>query len=518
MGIGILLLTGLMSTGQPAADELIGLPERGFNVPFKIKNNQIQEVILFESVDQGRSWSQKGVKAPSDDPIKNAFVVNVPADGVYWYSLTVVDRNNVRDPVHPSKAAEIMKVLVDTKRPEVRLTASRQGDMVVADWTIQEDNPKLSTFKLEYRSTDMPAERWVIVDTTPQLVGRAAFKPAGTSAVTVRLSMLDLAKNSGGDQVEVGATVQPIGVPVPPANSNVTPANDGGIGSPFQARPAAVVREHASNVPDSLEPVTGSGGQVPPKSFANTTAGGALATTGAQGPAMSPPAGGSPAPARGPVPGLEYRNTNRLNVEYTVDKVGASGIGSVDLYWTRDDGANWQRLTGEQVTAAQPGLDGMAAAKRSIAAELPGEGRYGLYLVVRSGVGLGKQPPKNGDRPQLRVEVDMTPPEGVLYGLQPAQGQTDAVVVRWKAGDLNLAERPIRLEWSERKGGPWSRISETDLANTGYYTWKLPTQIPGKVFIKMTIADLAGNTGIAETAEPVTIDLSEPEARIISIK
>ena len=232
---------------------------------------------------------------------------------------------------------------------------------------------------------------------------------------------------------------------------------------------------------------------------------------------MAPTGGGTPPPARGPVPGLEYRNSNRLNVEYTVDKVGASGLGSVDLYVTRDDGANWQRLTGEQLAAAQPGLDGMPPTKRSIAAELPGEGRYGLYLVVRSGVGLGKQPPRNGDKPQMRVEVDMTPPEGTLYGLQPAPGQVDAVIIRWKATDLNLAERPIRLEWTDRKGGTWTQIGDTNLQNTGSYNWRLPSQIPGKVYLKMSITDLAGNTAVAESAEPVTIDLTEPEAKITGL-
>jgi hypothetical protein len=206
-----------------------------------------------------------------------------------------------------------------------------------------------------------------------------------------------------------------------------------------------------------------------------------------------------------------------LKIEYTVDKVGASGLGSVDLYVTRDDGATWQRLTGEQLPAPAPGLDGVTPAKRSIAAELPGEGRYGFYLIVRSGVGLGKPPPRNGDRPQMRVEVDMTPPEGTLYSLQPAQGQADSVIVRWKASDLNLTERPVRLEWAERKGGPWSPMSESDLPNTGYYTWKLPPRIAGKVYLKMTITDLAGNTGVAESAEPVTIDLMEPEARITGV-
>ena len=59
---------------------------------------------------------------------------------------------------------------------------------------------------------------------------------------------------------------------------------------------------------------------------------------------------------------------------------------------------------------------------------------------------------------------------------------------------------------------------DSDLANTGYHTWKLPSQIPGKVYLKMSITDLAGNTAVAESAEPVTIDLTEPEAKITGLK
>jgi hypothetical protein len=507
-----------MATGQTAPAEIVGLNERSFNVPFKVKTNQIQEVILNESVDQGRSWNQKAVAAPNEDPKKNRFIVNVPADGIYWYSLTVVDLNNRREPADPSKATDIMKVLVDTKRPDIRLNAARQGDGIVADWNIQEENPNLSTFKLEYHTADMSADRWVIVDLKAQLIGSASFKPAGTAAVTVRLSMMDLAKNAGSDQVEVAAAAPPIGVPVPPPNSGSGTVGDGGVGSPFPTRAVGMVRDHVPSVPDSLEPITTPGGPAPSRTTGGSPANGAIAATGPQGPSMTPTGGGTPPPARVPVAGMEYRNSNRLNVEYTVDKVGASGLGSVDLYVTRDDGANWQRLTGEQINPAPPGLDAMPPAKRSIAAELPGEGRYGLYLIVRSGVGLGKQPPRNGDKPQMRVEVDMTPPEGALYGLQPAPGQVDAVIIRWKATDLNLAERPIHLEWTDRKGGTWTQIGETNLQNTGSYTWRLPSQIPGKVYLKMSITDLAGNTAVAESAEPVTIDLTEPEAKITGLK
>ena len=55
------------------------------------------------------------------------------------------------------------------------------------------------------------------------------------------------------------------------------------------------------------------------------------------------------------------------------------------------------------------------------------------------------------------------------------------------------------------------------MPNTEYYEWKLPDRIPGKVYLKMTITDLAGNTGVAESPEPITIDLVEPEARIIGL-
>jgi hypothetical protein len=194
-----------------------------------------------------------------------------------------------------------------------------------------------------------------------------------------------------------------------------------------------------------------------------------------------------------------------------VDKVGSSGIGSVELFVTRDEGSSWQRLTSETPAPNLP------PGPRTITAELPGEGRYGLYLIVRSGVGLGKQTPRNGERPQMRVEVDLTPPEGTLYKPQPAPGQRDAVIVRWLAKDTNLGEKPIRLEWAERKGGPWQLVGEGDLPNTGQYLWKLPPNMPGKIFLRMSITDLAENVGVAESPEPEIIDLNEPEVKSISL-
>lgn len=516
MGMGFLLLTGVLLTAQPATGEVVAMNDRGFNIPVGFDEKQrplIREVILFESADQGRQWNQRAVNSPT----KKEFAVNVPSDGSYWYALCVVDQNGQRQPSDPSKSARIMKVLVDTKRPEVRITAARQGEGIIAEWSIQEENPKLGTFKLEYRTAEMPAGQWTVVDTKPQLSGRVGFPVSGSSALTVRLTLTDEADNVGTSQVEITGAAPPIGIPIPTTLPGPGPAAESGSGSPFSAHPVGMVRDSAFAKPSTLEPAPPSPA---PSSASAAGASGAIAATGPQSPPLGPPAGPAPSPpgSRGQVAGLEYVNTNRVTLKYTVDKVGASGLGSVDLYVTRDDGGTWQRLTGEQLTTAglaDPG--GIPPTERSLTAELPGEGRYGFYLIVRSGVGLGKQPPRNGDRPQMRVEVDLTPPEGTLYGLQPVPGQTNAVVVRWKASDLNLSEKPIRLEWAERKGGPWTPIGEGDLPNTGYHTWKLPANIPGKVYLKMTITDLARNTGVAESPEPVTIDLSEPEARIIGL-
>src|SRR5262249_44047040 len=152
---------------------------------------QIREVILFESGDKGLQWNQRAVNPPS----KESFVVNVPADGWYWYTICIVDQKGQRQPSDTSQAKRIMKVLVDSKRPEVRLTGARQGEGVVAEWTIQEENPKLTTLKLEYRTADMPPDQWKPVKIDSKLTGSAGFPVTGTAAITVRMEIHDEADN-----------------------------------------------------------------------------------------------------------------------------------------------------------------------------------------------------------------------------------------------------------------------------------------------------------------------------------
>src|SRR5262245_2110789 len=330
MRMATLFMAGLLLAADPNGGEIVPVPDRGFQIPVRFDEkvrSQIREVILFESADKGLQWNQRAVNPPT----KESFVVNVPADGWYWYTICVVDQKGQRQPSDPSMSKRIMKVLVDTKRPDVRLTATRQGEGVVAEWNIQEENPKLATLKLEYHTSDMQAGQWAPVRVDPKLVGSAGFPVTGTAALTVRLEIHDEADNVGSHQVDIPAAPAPVGVPFPGAGAGAgpTPATDGGSGSPFPTRPVGMSRDPVRTGTDSLAPppITSPSTVLSPSNGASTTGSGmnsgVVAATGAQSPALGVPPVTPPAPTqRGPVPGLEYVNTNRVTIQYNEDKIG----------------------------------------------------------------------------------------------------------------------------------------------------------------------------------------------------
>jgi hypothetical protein len=145
-------------------------------------------------------------------------------------------------------------------------------------------------------------------------------------------------------------------------------------------------------------------------------------------------------------------------------------------------------------------------------------------MVVKSKAGLGKKPPKSGDPPQMRVEVDTTPPYAELYVPKPIPGRNDALALTWTARDRNLAPYPITLQWAERAGGPWQTIAAslpnsggTPPESTGAFQWQLPPKFPERVYLRITVQDVAGNINTGETREPELVDLSEPTGVLIGI-
>lgn len=505
MGMGTWTMACLLLAAGTQPLDTWPLNQRGFDIPIRIdqaRRAEIRELILLASTDQGRTWNKVAVASPE----QQQFAFQAPTDGVYWFSICVVDRQGNQDPPDPFQAQVGQKVLVDTVRPELRIvSAERQGDDVVVRWEAIDQNLDLGTLRLQYRTTETPPGVWNPVHVAPAVAGQALFRPAGVGAVSVRLEVQDLAKNASSAQAEVAGGM---------ATTAYTTTGQGKDWTPIHGGQPAVVRENPPRErPENVAPLgTGTNS---PHPGASVVASSQPGLTG-----VSPAVPAPPRPPRGPAPPAQMVNSNRVTLDYEVARFGPSGVGSVDLYVTRDEGRTWQRIGGEaNLGAAGPAdLQGTGPMRRSLTVDLPEDGVYGFHLVVRSGAGLGKPPPQNGDPPQMRVEVDRTAPEARLYAPEPDPRRRDSLILRWTATDRNLTANPVTLQSARQQGGPWENIGPAELPNTGQFVWQVPpTGIPPRVYLRLTVRDTAGNNGVAETTEPVLVDLTEPEVRLIGV-
>jgi hypothetical protein len=152
-------------------------------------------------------------------------------------------------------------------------------------------------------------------------------------------------------------------------------------------------------------------------------------------------------------------------------------------------------------------------------ARLPGEGIYGFRIVLQNGVGRSSPLPQAGDIPDLRLEIDLTAPKIELLPPGPDPSSEDTLILRWKAEDKNLADLPIRPEWST-DGDKWYPFNVTQpwVANTGEYRWKVSDRIPKQVYLRLIAKDKASNLGEARSKLRVVLDLIEPEGRLTGVE
>jgi hypothetical protein len=526
MATGSLTLALLLLAPGADATDVVPMKSRHFEFPIQpIPEDQrakIKELILYSSVDQGVTWNEAAVVSPD----KHSFVFYAPADGLYWFNICVVDTNGVREPADIYKTAPRGKVLVDTLKPNVRVSAERKGDDLEVRWEIQEDHPDLSTLKLEYRTPDSPSLMpWYKAAASPVLNGQSSFRFANPGPATVRVQIMDQAGNLGSAQVEVPAKTVPPSTPI-------VAATPGPAASPA---PTAPIPNTNPNLASSLPPVPSAGtpSALPPvqpaslvanearvpaeHSWAPAASAASRPMTGfgsdsdnrtvasVAGSYLPPVRAASTRWAGNPVIPFQLTNSTQVALDYKVSNVGPSGVGTVELYLTRDEGHTWERYASHE--KLEPPMT----------VNLPGEGIYGLRLVVGSRAGLGRRPPQSGDLPQMRVLVDTTPPVAKLSYPQPDPQRRDALILTWTARDNNeLAANPVTLQWAERPDGNWKTIA-ADMTNTGRFMWQLPENIPYRVYLRLSVRDTAGNVAVDESPEPVLIDLHEPEGQLLGI-
>jgi len=516
----------LLATGAPEPPTYY-MNSRGFQIPLtvdaSVKNN-LREFIIYRSNDLGRTWQTYARIAPD----KAGFDFLATEDGVFCFSIAVVDRRGVQEPPDVYKAPIGMKVVVDTTKPIVRMNAQRVRDEIVVDYEARDERPNWSTMKIEYKAGT--AANWTPVPLThPGERGRVSFRPGVAGDVTVRLSLADLAENVGMDERVVAGSLMTV------ANHSAGGANAGsGSGSLGETPlPGVLPPPGAAGTPPG-GPLPGTVPAPPPPSDSLPTMPPAAAQPLDSGVAARPvsPAGSSGTPltpeatpasvvppaagglARGALPELQIVNKPQVRLSFDVNRIGPSGLGSVEVYVTTDEGNTWSPMRIEGGVQLPPASEMRVhqPVTGSVTVTLPRDNViYGFIVIVRSKAGLGRPKPVPGDVPQLRVELDITPPEAKFKMPKPDPAHRDQMIFLWEAQDRNLADKPITLEWAERLSGPWEIIGEPQLPNTGSYSWKLPERLPPMVFLKMTVRDKAGNASQAITPNPVPLDTHVPD-------
>jgi hypothetical protein len=531
----------LLVAGQGPAD-VVHLNQRNLQIPITLqpeRRNDVQEMRLFASSDQGKTWQQADVKAPD----KEAFVFYAPADGLYWFRVALVTRQGKQEPDNIMQGPPDLKMHIDSLKPLLKIvSAQRQGDDVVVTWELQEDHPDWNSLKLEHKPADGSTLIWTAALVTPAPRGEARFRAGSASPLSVRMEI----KDQAGNLTQVSADIQGIGGTAVAGGNPPSPQDKRVDAPPPPATPPALVSPPApANPPPAQQPPAPQPG-FPPAGAAIAAAPPAPAplpqplgtntpptppSTWPGHPSAAPPAAsprvvastedippavtpvGMPGHTSGrkPLPPAQYVNNAEVSVEYELARVGPSGVASVELWWTQDDGKSWEQYAfDDQIKAPVP------AGKFQRTLELPGDGLYGFSLVVKSPAGRGRRGPRPGDVPEIRIAVDTIPPVAQLYAPQADTRTHDTLVLSWLAKDQNLTPNPVTLEWAAQREGPWQPIV-ANLPNTGRHVWRLPETLPVQVFLRLKVRDTAGNEGVAVTSEPQNVDLSEPEGRIVNV-
>lgn len=199
---------------------------------------------------------------------------------------------------------------------------------------------------------------------------------------------------------------------------------------------------------------------------------------------------------------VRHSNSRMFSLEYEIESSGLSGISDVELWGTTDRGATWKRW----------GSDPDRQSPFDI--ETNHDGDYGFQIVVVSSTGLATPRPQDGDPADMIVVVDTQAPTIRITGAAYGQGnQTGHLIIRYRAEDANLGSRPITLAFSDSISGPWSTIA-AGLANDGIYAWPADPHLPRQIYLRVDVADQAGNRSHYILDTPIDVQGLAPRARI----
>jgi hypothetical protein len=478
LGLGLLLVLAASGRAQAPADPSAKTytNKMSFYLPIKLderSRGNLREVLLFVKAGAGE-WRQQDAVPPT----QNHFTYKVTQDGEYWFGVVLVDQQGRRNPPDVSREPPALMVVVDTQPPAVELQATPLPDAKTGlRLAVKDANPDPRTTTV---TCQMPDQTWRTL--TPADNDPNVYVLSGSEAPTgmVRVVTADRAGNLTRREFSLGDLTCNVKHDAAVTNAAAVAPK----GPEMQTQRTSFQQQEPVNQPAS--PPVISGNNTPPAP-------------------LNPPAHPEPVqPVSATRPaGSMLLNTTRASVNYRIDHVGPSGVGKVEVWVTSDKGQNWKCM-GEDLDKQSPAE-----------VVLPGDGVYGVKLVVTNGNGFGGKAPIPGEAPTSYVEVDTTAPKLEL-GAMDATSHPGHITVRWTASDKNLGAEPVELYYATRREGPWLPIAR-GVKNDGNYRWAFPRDATTQFFVRIDVTDSAGNVARAETPAPIVLDVSEPNATVVNI-
>lgn len=241
-------------------------------------------------------------------------------------------------------------------------------------------------------------------------------------------------------------------------------------------------------------------------------------------------AGGNTAGVAPPQTRIDFVNTLDFNVDYTVQRMGRSGVQAAHLFVLKDQ-SKWELVKRFPVKLMP---DDKPPHSLSLPYKAAGEGNYGFYIIPESGAGKKADDPTKDDPPMVMVVVDTTKPHVKITGIQVKPGGTRGplVEITWEAADPNLMPQPVSLEWSlDKTAEKWNeikyRLDNNLTSTTGRYTWEVPDEKLWKFYVRIRAVDKAANVGehiwgqdSKKSTPPaeVIVDLEKPTATIDRVR
>ena len=191
-----------------------------------------------------------------------------------------------------------------------------------------------------------------------------------------------------------------------------------------------------------------------------------------------------------------YHKGRSFRVPFNVDKADRPRLQEIQLWVSQDQGQQWELY--KHVAPDQP----------SFSFQSTQDGEYWFTVRTKDTQGVLHPSDEQDVTPGLAVIVDTTPP---TIAMSPLPRRGSRATVTWTVLDKYPDPASLVLEYQAEGAQGWRRVPNARPSLEGKATWDAGTADAVKV--RATVADRAGNRGVAELSLPEGTGADAGQAR-----